>query len=214
MSGNDKIPAQFRGLARQLWREVTAEDQVFLPAFDHITAPVRQRVRKHPNRDLRDGTLNLLANQWAALPDDFRIVMRSRIDRRGRRGDIVDLRMRPSRLIIEGDNAWDELALDICSLCVDFPLRPDSRAPQTLASIGFHALGRRFQRCPDHSRDALMTDFAKLVAANVNDETKFPTGERFDIQTPRGAWRGVTDAVRENGEVVVHFLVRTFVDNV
>lgn len=209
---SEPIPAEFRGLARQFWRHATAEDEVFGPGLDRIVAPVLSRMRKYPRRDLRDGTLDVLGEQWAKLPDGFRIALRTRIDKRGRRGDIIDLRVRPTRLAISD---WEELAVDVDSLCLDFPFRRGGKIPQTFASVGFHALARRFQRCPDHSRAALMSDFSALIKANVNDETKFPTGELFDIQTPRGAWRGVTGPVTDlDGTVAVQFVVRTFVDNV
>jgi hypothetical protein len=204
------VPAEFRGLARQLYQRACVEDDAFTVAFNHIAEPVIARLLRHPFRNLRDGTLATLAEQWEALSGEFRIAMRSRLDRRGRSGDIIDIRIRPVALATD---TWEELALDVKAICLDAPMHRGMHLPQTIASIGFHAIARRFQRCSDHSDWAIKADMAALVLANVNDEVKYPTGKEFRIPTPRGAWLGITRPVgMDNGRSSVHFVVRTFLD--
>lgn len=204
------VPAEFRGLARQLYQRACVEDDAFTVAFNRISTPIINRLLRYPFRNLRDGTLATLAEQWEALPGEFRIAMRSRLDRRGRSGDIVDLRVRPSGLATD---TWEELALNVESICLDAPMHRDMHLPQIIATVGFHALGRRFQRCRDHAQGAIMADMLSLVRANVNDEVKYPTGKEFRITTPHGAWLGITRPVtKTNGRSSVHFVVRTFLD--
>jgi hypothetical protein len=217
MSQSTPIPAEFKGMARQLWQRAADEDDIFGPAFNRIARPVLERVKRYPLRKTRDGAFAAFAEQWANLPHAFRLAIRMRIDKRGRSGDIVDLRLCPTRMVsLDHDVSehWTELSLDVESICLDLPIRRDMHMSQVLASVSFHALARRFQRARDTGHEAFMADMRALVAANVNDTEKYPSGCEIRIPAPGGVWLGRVGAVTNHrGKTREQFLVRTFLDH-
>ena len=204
------VPAEFIGLARHFRREADREEAEVLAALDPIMGPINHRLHRYPERQLRDGVFRRLADVWQSQPHNYQLAFRARTDQRGRRGQIIEVRVHAVTML---SNKWDpdvmEPTIALTSHCVEVPL-VDRPATQTIASISLHALARRFERGRDRAHHAVLDDLRRIILANINNEESHPFGEPFRISTPRGFWVGQTTGVEINDGPSVQFVVRTF----
>jgi hypothetical protein len=205
-----QVPAEFVGLARQFRREADREEGEIIAALDPIIEPINQRLHRYPERQLREGVFRHLADVWQSLPHDYQLAFRARTDPRGRRGQIIEVRVHAVTML---SDKWDpdaiEPTISLTSHCVEVPL-VDRPATQTIASISLHALARRYERGCDRAHHAVLDDLRSIIRANINDEKSHPTDQPFRIPTQRGVWVGQTTGVNIEGKPIVQFVVRTF----
>jgi hypothetical protein len=211
---SSRVPAEFTGMARKLFYDVLAEEEVSIDAFNRIMKPAHARLMRHPLRKFRDGEFRHICDAWGAIDQRYQLAFAATSDARGRCGKITDIRMCAASHTAK---AWGpdarELSLIISVFTLEVPLkRKMSKPSQTIASISLHALARRFQRVVDRSHKALINDCQALITANVFDVKKYPTGKDFRIETPNGYWLGMLDGVRMDERLEFQFVVRTFID--
>ena len=213
-----EVPPEFAGLARQLIRDVWQDDKQAALAVLALHRPVQARLRRRPTSFLRDGTLTALAGAWEAVPRRFRIAMKSQIDRRGRIGTIAEAFFSGCDIVAD-DWATPERAVmvemsrfEVTPKCVRF-------TPIDYASVGFHALGRRYERGRDRSPDAVLADLKVLASAAIGNDKRYRDGAGFRLRVAHGYWLGVLgdvmiaegrDAPLEDGGT--QFVVRTYID--
>lgn len=213
-----EIPPEFAGLARQFIREVAADDKRAALAILALHRPVQARLVRKPRSYLRDGTLAALAGAWEAVPRRFRIGMQSKIDRRGRIGSISEAFVAACEIQAE-DWATSEHALMIEGSKFEVTPKTVSFTPIDFASIGWHALGRRYERGRERSADAVMADLKVLASAAIHNEKRYPDGVGFRLRVTHGYWLGVLGDVMiaENKtkppvDGGTQFVVRTYID--
>jgi hypothetical protein len=85
--------------------------------------------------------------------------------------------------------------------------------PVDFASVGFHALGRRYERGRDRSRIAMLADLAVLAVTAIDHSGKHTEEMQFRVPVQRGYWLGVLAEVRILKEKPrMQFVVRTYLD--
>jgi hypothetical protein len=193
------VPAEYRGLARQLISRVHQVDQVALRVVKSITAPLQARLNRHPvlRAEQTSGT------EWAwrgQVPAEFRVGP-VRIQRRGRH----ELRITETRICAQLLRRvdWDEAerGLGIVEIGVhvsDGTLRGIS---ELRASISLHAIARRFERGP-RDEAGVLDDIA--VLADV-------TGTADRIETEHGRWLGKSIETQSAGGRFSMYTARTWI---
>jgi hypothetical protein len=192
-----RVPVEFIGLARQFRNKVVAEEQAFLADIGPMVAPLRPRPRFRPVP--RQALLKILGRAWRDSEPLGRLDLVVKYVKP--RLDLIDIRAVPAKVYCESWPGDDEPALaiivDHLGIAPPAPLRESSTM---LASLGLHALARRFQRGADRSDDAVKADL--LALAHAAPDAVIDGGE-FEIATPSGGrWVGAV--------VDTYALVRTF----
>jgi hypothetical protein len=213
------VPAEFVGLARQFIRDARVQGAEKAKQLNRLLDPAFERLVRHPDRAMRDGQLRALAKAWEALASPFRVAFETGIDRRGRKGFITEVTACPASL--EFVDEWNEQALSLLVFRFEAPAtklfaKPGDRrshAMWMMATIGLHALARRYQRGGDRSHAAIVRDLSALTNAAHRD---YATGKPFRIEAGRGAWSGLVDGVTltdHEESSTIQFVVRTFLSS-
>src|SRR4249920_2398444 len=130
-----EVPPEFRGLAGQLIREVKADDEPACRALFALHQPLLERWRRKPHSNLRDGTLTALAAAQRAIPRRFRLGLHTEIDRRGRRGLIMEVFLSATDLMAE-DWRSKERALMVTGHSFEVTAKEINLKPIDFASVG------------------------------------------------------------------------------
>jgi hypothetical protein len=191
---------EFVGLARQFRNKVVAEEQAFLDDISPMVAPLRPRERFRPVP--RQVVVRILGRAWRSREPLGRLDLVTRYDKP--RLDLIDIRAVPAEIYCDAWVGDDEPALAIVLHHVGIaPPAPLRESSTMLASLGLHALARRYQRGADQSIDAVLADLRELA---VRAPDAVIAGGEFEVATPSGGrWIGAVVDRR-------YALVRTFLD--
>jgi hypothetical protein len=156
--------------------------------------------------------LERLSRRWWALPTGNRFPSARHCCDAGRL-EFGDLWLRPSSLLQPG---WsDNEPAVLLSLRV-IAIEPPSFSDESLivATIGLHALARRYERGAGRADAAILRDLLALVpgyVATFQDNDEIEDGDDFAIPAPAGGglWIG---AAKVGGGVPSVLAVRTFID--
>jgi hypothetical protein len=197
------VDIESRGRARDFMRRANAEFRAVQSLWESALDPLITRLERYPLRRPRQEHLDAAIRRWQDLPAKFRLGFLSNDERRS--GAIVDLRLASTEF---RDVTWAEdapsepaLLLDGCMLVIPARLKLHNLPcvhTLTLGTVGFHALARRFQRCPQNVSDAaVMADLSALTEDILNlDVARRRTVGRVRVVCPNGQWRGELQTVR------------------
>jgi hypothetical protein len=196
------VPAEFVGLARQLWQRVAAEARIVNPAQRRLIETLeglkpRPGFRQRPLRP----TLRAVLDGWRALPSTARLAFKLRQE--GDDFELVEIRATPAKMRM-ADWVESELALGIRLTEVRFQRRVLDIKRRPLGDACLHALARRYQRGADRSDAAILSDLMALAEAFP---AAAPAGGDFRVPVGHGFWKG--ELVQYGGGP--HLAARTFV---
>jgi hypothetical protein len=203
-----RVPLEFIGLARQFRTRIAAAHAKAEPAGERLISAFRPRPGFIPIP--RHAMIAKLARRWRALPGGNRLS--SVIRCAAGKLEIVEMRASPWRLSCPG---WedDELAILLTLRAISLAPPVFSDDSTTFASIGLHALARRYQRSTDRADVAIGRDLLALgqgYGAVVTDGDEICGGEFAIPAAGGGCWIGA--AVSEPGRPPL-LAVRTFVES-
>jgi hypothetical protein len=207
-----KVPIEFIGRARDLRRQVFAEDESASALLHKIMVPTQIRLRTHAR--VRDGTLTDIARRWRAeVPSRFRLSLDVQRDKH-HGTTITEQRMCASQMRCEEWEAeYKEQAISI--LCVELlaDKKRTSFQNHVVAAISLHALGRWFQRVREPTEANLIAD-VRALAAHIMTLHELERRD-FTAPVPRGVWTGHLVAVENpsNGQLICICACRTFIDS-
>jgi hypothetical protein len=189
---------EFVGLARQFRSRVVAAERAFVDDIEPMVAPLRPRERFTPVP--RQVVVRILGRTWRYRGPLGRLDLVARYD--NPRLDLIDIRLADAKVICDAWVGDDEPALAVVLHHVGIaPPAPLRESATMLASLGLHALARRYQRGADRSDDAIKADLLALAHAAPGAVID---GGGFEIATPSGGcWIGAVVDSR-------YCLVRTF----
>jgi hypothetical protein len=197
---NGRVPREFTGLARQLWRNLAADDQRLLGAIKAALLPIQEHCRRMPL--VPPSMLRDLAMAWGRLPKLGYIGHCCDVKDNGIR--CIDVRARSFRQqLAEWDQ--DEAAIAIVVLTVWFTPGRLSRRGEVLerpkietletvrATLSLHCLGRFYERALPRPDDAAVIKAASSLAAPIRPEDVCDENGEFAIAASGcddGAWLG------------------------
>jgi hypothetical protein len=196
----DRVPAEFVGLARQFRREVMEDDRLVDAALARIATPLRRRLAKKPG--LRPAMGHDTARAWTTLmPPTFRFDMATELGRSCL--SISELRLTGSRWR-SGGWANDEPGVSVLLLSLGTGTGKVAVEVRPVATLGLHALARRYQRGEGRDHPDIMRDLAYLATP--------PAGSADAVATGSGFWLGgVVWADDDCGRRIRLRSVRTFI---
>jgi hypothetical protein len=188
---------EFAAAARALRQRLAAAATARRAAAEELLAPFRPRpgFTPFPSKE----HLARLQHRWRALPAFGRLRLRIKQERATL--ELGELRAAPAAVHLpdwDGDAVEAAVAIEVFVLVIKPPLFWETTT--TLASVGAHALARRYRRGFDNSETAVLRDLARLGAAAP---AAIRAGGECDL--PAG-WRGAVWRTA-NGPLVA---VRTF----
>jgi hypothetical protein len=198
---SSRVPAEFVGRARVLRARVAGAHTAWVDAAGQLTAPLLPRGGFTPVFDPR--LLWLIEARWKELPEWGRLrAVASTID--SDKLSIAELRIIPFRHRMAG---WsqDELAVALGVIAVAMQ-RPSTFLIEVklAATLGLHALARRYERGADRRDLAVLRDVLPIALAAP---AALRAGGEFEVGAGDGRWIGsVMDCDRRSCLVV-----RTFV---
>lgn len=181
-------PAEFLGMARALrWRVQAVDDQVGL-VVNKVVSCLQDRVRRHPRRPVREGTLIDLQRLWRASMPSYGLVGSSVSIADRREPAFMVMRISACRF---NTDLWDGAGADGLGVSVS-TVRARRGAvevdPIILGACSLHGLARRIERGADRSDEAVFADLARLgwryfqMLDDGND--------KFTLSTSDGSWAG------------------------
>jgi hypothetical protein len=193
----ERPPAEFLGKARDIRRRVAREDTEYDRTVDALIAPVQDRLRRYPQRSLRQEMLIAFIQDWRFMPcRDWRLCLDAKLSKG--RASLIEYRLVAGQMRRPDDPNWVGMEEDLAAIKVEVLVNRSSVkiASKATATFSLHAIARRVQRGLDASDEALMHDF--LVAAALDPDT-LPGAGGYKVTThPDGSgWRGRT--VRQKG---------------
>lgn len=203
------IPAEARGLARDLLRRIEGETTVFAEFFRKTTAPLRARFTKLPDRPPRPEILATLARSWeTTAPQVFRISFEAEL--RGVRGKITEHRFCIGNTLVE---EWDSIepGAAITRFVVQSTRHGIMIQSTPLVMISLHALARRYQRGRPVEAQ-IRDDLERLTTLELATDVKF--GDRLSFAASHGGvWLGCAlPDKREPPGRPLRFWIRTYMD--
>jgi hypothetical protein len=199
-----KVPAEYRGLARQFRNEVRAEDEVFDRALGRVAAPLIARLRRHPR--LRHELIAAATKTYTnAIPRTFRL---REVEVEPDRDDFAIGEVRLTATQIHS-TAWtnDDNEPGVGIAHIALAMRPRKglvRVWTPVAIVSLHALSRWHERTGWRDHGALVRDLAVLADA-TDDGDRVPTNGG-------GYWRGRSEPMLgTDGSTATARNVRTWV---
>jgi hypothetical protein len=208
----DAVPigAEYWGKARAFRMRVVAEDAAFGRELDAWVKPIIERLKRHPNRPLRPGTLAALIEAWRFTEHrNFRIDLDAKLERK--RASIVERRVVSGQMHREGWQGYeDDVGVNALGVLIN---GPDVQfRSKTLCNFSLHSIARRLQRGRDASDEALMFDM-DLVAKIDQEKLDAPGGFKVRTDAEGGGWRGRTVMQSSSGAPPVRVLsIRTWLN--
>jgi hypothetical protein len=176
-------PPEFTGMARLLRQRLAEQDELVDMAISALR-PIRDRLRRHPKKPIRDETLLHAKRAWERLPA-FGSLGRTCDIRDARAPRFHELRAGPTKF--SGPD-WQHPTDGIVVVLIGASVQGGSfrvSAP-ILAVLSAHALARRYER-GQRSDLSVLADLEVLA-------TSFPrlieTADRFNCPVADGTWTG------------------------
>jgi hypothetical protein len=203
----DRIPTQFRGLARAFRSKVLANAEAVTADMKAISKAAGTNFARKYAGMRPDRALDATAARWRALPTDGSLSLS--IDRKPGVLDIVDVRMTGSHVLyIPEYGEVDELSLVVMIVSLTIGPKKCYWSTVPIASISLHALGRWMQRSAKTDDQSLMRDLQVLALAAVN--LRDQPGD-FSVPAGDGQWTGMVGGLQEpDGKLSPAVHVRTF----
>jgi hypothetical protein len=195
------------GRARQLRREIAAEEMPALLRLSVFMAPLHRRFASKPS--IRAGMLVDLQRQWRdTLPTRFRLSFV--VERHGTCCTITEHRLVSGTLQPVHDPAWSgwETGLMVLRHSLYADKRGTKFSNEIVAFISLHAIARWLARSRDNTEPPLLRDLTTLALS-----PDIP-GDMLNVPTPHGAWVGriVSSSDPETGRNIVVRAARSFID--
>jgi hypothetical protein len=199
------VPVEFVGLARRYRSKIAVAHSHAEPAAERLIEPYRPRSGFEPWPRLT--MLERLSRRWRALPTGNRVPSASRYA--AGKVEIADLWLTPARISLP---TWadDELALCLTLRVIEIAPPDFSDTSLTVATVGLHALARRYERGVGRTDAAVLRDLLALGPGYLSTfREEVEAGADFAIPLPCGGiWIGA--ATELDGNPLLG--VRTFVD--
>jgi len=217
----DYIPPEYRGLARQFIELVGRDGEVFVKETNGVVRQIHARWERAPGRRLRDGMFARLSDVWRdRAGGPFRLVFDADIEPRGRHGGITEVRLSRG---LRGCEAWGNItepSIGMVLTTLTIPARADHMPElneRPVAMIGFHAVGRWFQRSNTRSHTALTADMRSvwqwfLDFADANGKGVMSNGEVVIPTASGGRWLGALGMTRFQDSETCAIDIRTYLD--
>lgn len=191
--GRSGVPAEFRGLARQYFRDIDRADDTVRALVRTTLAPFRLRAMRG-YRALRPDMLADAARRWRAGSPEFgRFGQTVELTKQGLEVSEIRLTSGEQKFAHWEDATSTEDALIIAGLRVGVAAGAGRGLPEFIiemasrATLSFHCIGRWYQRSRDISPDASHDSIVDILLALP---TLAPETE-ISIQTEGGSWRGL-----------------------
>jgi hypothetical protein len=166
------------------------ENRRYDAAISALVEPVRDRLRRFPNRSLRPEALSALVTGWRFMPPrNWRLSITPKLDRK--RAAIVEHRLCAGLLRRPNDPTWTGVESDIAVVRVQLEVDRSTAfvTSRCIATFSLHSVARRLQRHPDGSTEALMHDIHPGAAAACG-ELVAGGGYKVTTHEDGGGWRG------------------------
>jgi hypothetical protein len=211
------VSREHLGQARLLLNRMRAEEHATDQVVKAAIAPVFDRLIKHPERRLRDGTFRAAVAGWQAAPNAFRLQFHSKVEPRGRWGHASEVRLGTTRvkrnIWAEGD--W-EMGTTIGYLeftCPAKPLLLPRLHYRPVCNISIHALARRYERGGPVTDADLVAEMRGLGESFFGACDEAEIDDTLRVTVTAGVWSGdfslLEDPDDEAADRLVLF-VRTF----
>jgi hypothetical protein len=174
MRSNDRVPVEWIGRARQLRTRCAAGWNAAEPEMTKLLAPLRPRPGFLPQPTHR--YLRRVALAWRDLPSAGRLRLRCSFEKGVLR--ITELRAIPMRIT---SAAWTEAEPAIAIALIAVTVAPPTLTehPVVLASVGMHAIARRYERGSRDDGSVLddLLELARDVVGGQNADITVPTAD-------------------------------------
>jgi hypothetical protein len=189
----DRLPLEYVGRARALWRRIDAEGKLVRPRQDELVARLESLAsRPGFRRPMRRPTLRGFRAAWKGLPGFGRFALKIDLTSDDRLS-LTEFRAVAGKMKMSawGDNADSELAVGVLMIEVTFDPKRDLSIRRTpLGDVCLHGLARRFERGLDRSDEAILRDVFSL-AQHFGRGLAADGGRDFEIPAAGGgAWIG------------------------
>jgi hypothetical protein len=200
------VPHEFVGRARVLLRRLEAAEPEYVATMATIMLPLRDRHRRHAK--LAAGDTMAAEKAWREkLPAFGRIAIETKSSR-------VNLHVRELRAFARTENfqGWTgsvEPAVALLLIGIELRRHRLQATKSTVATVGIHALARRFQRGFDTTDETIFAEFRAIagVSPGITD-----AGTDFRIPVSDGVWAGGVATVTDDTKNVSRALaIRTFI---
>lgn len=191
------VGAQWLGLARDLRRRVGVEDVLYDQTVAELIAPLKERLRRYPNRSLRPEMLATLVQSWRFMaPRDWRLDLDAKLDKH--RLALVEHRLVAGRMRPLDDPGWIGFEHDVAVIRIELRVNRSTAqlASRCVAAFSLHAVARRLQRGLDGDIAAVLHDM-QLVAQAARGALVVGAGYRVRTDDHGGGWRG--RVIRQSG---------------
>ena len=173
------VGARFMEHAHDIRRRIAAEDREYDRLVHALITPIRDRLRRFPQRSLRPQTLLDLVQRWRFMAcRDWRLDLDAELDKA--RVSLIEHRLVAGVMRKKGDPAWVGIEEDLAVIRVELLVNRSSAHLEShcVATFSQHAIARRLQRHPDGSIESLMHDNINLLAVAVSGEPLDRRGRR------------------------------------
>jgi hypothetical protein len=202
------VPREFAGQARLFCARIDSAAKTASAAVQQIAAGAQAIVRRRPS--WRPEHFAGFERQWRrTIPDEGRIGLV--IERCKRALTIAEFRLSGSSY---EDIRWSQrfpensVSLMLCTCRLTTPAAFEIKR-HAIATLGIHAIARRYQRGFDNTDRAIQTDISEL-ALNVS-QLLSASSQTFALPCPSGFWVGAIDTVSVSGSPDQRLLnVRSF----
>jgi hypothetical protein len=182
---NDQVPIEYIGRARALREKISKDEIRYSTACNGIIAPLRPR-QAWPTDRVNRNFLSKLARAYAALRSPCRLLTTCQVTNDGGL-KISDLRAAASTITFPGW-AVDEPSIQISYYQIE--AAPFAERSLTMAELGQHSIGRRFQRGRPNTDDSVLDDLVEILGGFANAMRN--SDVEFAIPTRSGGrWLGM-----------------------
>jgi hypothetical protein len=180
-----RLSAGAVGRVRALRQKIDAEDAVYVAAAERLLAPVRERFRRHPQRNFRPAMLAALEKSWHALPSTYRLACHAELSKDSL--TITDVAISAANLECA---QWDNREPSFVIASMNLIVRRGTFHADCVVTcvVSLHAAARRLQRDIRTTSDDDLLDDIGLLAKH--DATEIPEGQGFVVPTAGGSWHG------------------------
>jgi hypothetical protein len=200
------VPVEFVGLARAFRRTVGQSAACFKRDMEELVETITRemnRPRRAANK-LRDNIRAEIRRGWLALPNRHRFILYclDETPRLGRgRLDLHAIRLTTmDTSAADWDNSEPGILLIRTRLSLD--RKEVAVTPMPIASLGLHALARRYERGRDRSEAVLLNDLWSIVLTITGVLPGRPDEERgASLSNGRHVWRGACPSGEWRGAI-------------
>ena len=180
------LSAEAVGRVRALRQKIDAEDAIYVAAAERLLAPVRERFRRHPQRNFRPEMLAALEKSWHALPSTYRLSCHAELSKDSL--IITDVAISAANLECA---QWDDREPAFVIASTNLAVRRGTFHVDCVVTcvVSLHAAARRLEPgINTTSNDDLLDDIGLLAEHDATE--MIPEGQGFSAHTAGGSWSG------------------------